>query len=418
MKKSTPLRTSLLCTCLMTLSGAAFAQPGSGIRLGEQTLLVPKLDVSYNYNSNVNLRGRSLGIDDEPLDQPESDTYYNYSASLSLSRATANHRLNLVGWYSQDFYQTYKDLDGENYGVGGGYLWTRPNQSTTLALNAQYQHAVDRAGSEDLDLGTNTAGFIENASDRVERDITTADVVLDQNLINNLGSSFIFGYYDTNYLEQGYYDRASYEYIIELNYRLSDKTQPYLRLGYGIDDDQGFEDPAEKPFILGGVRYTATDKLRFDVGIGYETYTRTPLESEELENSNVKYTLSAYYTATAKSTLRLSAHNGYDSVSYDGSSSRLENVAALLYRHQTSRRINQTLLLSWRQDDYLSPILSEGVEYDELKETTRIQYVFNYQTVRPWLNLFANASYEDGQSKIPGDSYDETIVGLGASLRY
>ncbi len=409
--------------CAMGVSSHVMAQPGNGIRIGEQTLLVPQLALSYNYNDNVAVRSRALSEGDAPLDSNESDTYYSYKASLALTRVNDNRRLNLNGWYGQDAYQDYSDLDGETYGVGGAFNWTRPGASTTVEITGKYEHAVDRAGSDGLDLGTNPLQDVENISDRVERDMTRAGLKVNQDLINRLGGAFIFTYYDTAYVEEEYNDRTSYDYIVELNHQLSDKSQPYLRAGIGIDQDEGFEDDATKPFVLGGLRYTATEKLRFDFGVGYETYTRTPIpaegsESVELEDSGLKYTLNANYKATAKSSFRLSGRNGYDSISNTNSSSRRENAVVLSYRHQTTRRVNQSLVFSWREDDYLSPILVSGEEVDEVKETIRYQYAINYQTVRPWLSLFGNVSYEDGNSNIPNDSYNETEVSLGAQLRY
>ncbi|MDF3129913.1 outer membrane beta-barrel protein [Kiritimatiellaeota bacterium B1221] len=417
--KKIPLSTFILSgLCALNFSSSASAQPGSGIRIGEQTLLVPQLALSYNYNDNVAVRSRALSEGDVPLNAKQSDTYYSYNASLALTRMTDNRRLRLNGWYGQDAYQDYSDLDGDTYGVGGAFNWTRPGASTTVEVTGKYEHAVDRAGSDGLDLGTNPLLDVENISDRVERDMTRATVNINQDLMNRLGAAFIFSYYDTAYIEELYNDRTSYDYIVELNHQLSDKSKPYLRAGIGIDEDEGFEDDATKPFVLGGIRYTATEKLRFDLGAGYETYTRTPIGNEELEDSGVKYTLNANYKATAKSSIRVSGRNGYDSISNTSSSSRRENAVVLSYRHQTTRRFNQNLVLSWREDDYLSPIMVSGEEIDEVKETIRYQYKINYQTVRPWLSLFGNVSYEDGSSKIPNESYNETEVSLGAQLRY
>lgn len=414
-----PSKNSAFFILALGFAATLHAQPGSGIRLGEQTLLVPNLSLSYNYNDNVGIRRRALTEEgDVPIDTNLSDTYYRYTASLRLTRLTDTRRLHLTGWYGQDYYQDYTSLNGENYGTSAHLVWVPKNDRTTVDINASYEHTVDRIGSEDLNLGTNPLQEVENISDRVERDLTKATVKLDQELIHRLGAALIFAYDNTDYTEEFYNDRTSYDYIAELNYEYSAKSHPYLRGGYGVDDDDGFEDNATKPFILAGLRYTATDKLRFDIGAGYETYTRTPTESEELKDSGLKYHLDVNYRASAKSSFRLSGRNGFDSVSTSNSSSRRENAVVLTYRHQTTRKLNQSLVFSWREDDYLSPILVQGQEVDDLRETLRYQYALDYQTVRPWLSLFGKVSYEDGSSKIPGDNYNETEVSVGAQLRY
>lgn len=409
------------------LTTSAIAQPGSGIRLGNQTILVPKLTGAANYDDNVNLRRRALSDEGgEILEENESDTFLSYSAMLSLTRLVGNRRLTASAWYGESTYDEYSQLNGENYGARGEYFWTRPGGRTTFGASGGYEHAVDRSGGESADFGSNTDQEIENVSERVERDIAKASVTINQELTSDLGSSFVLGYEDVAYVEEDFNDRTSYDYVLELNHQFSEKTQPYARLGLGIDDDEGFEGNAEKPFYLLGVRYTATDKLRIDVAIGYQTYSRTridrdpldEIDNNDIEDSGLKYTLNIAYQATVKSSFRINGKNGYDSVASSSSTSRRENNVSLSYRHQTTRRINQSLLVSWRKDDYLTPITVGDGEIDELKETVRYQYSFNYQTGKPWLNLFAKVSYEDGSSKFPGDSYDQTEVAVGVTARY
>lgn len=419
-------------------SGTLLAQPGMGIRLGEGTVLTPQVNVSYNYDDNVDLRRRAVGEDAEALDQNTSDSYYEYLASLRLNRIAGNRQLRASTWYGQEFYQSFSELDSENYGASAGYFWVRPGGKTSFDLNALYEYAVDRAGSQEDELGetNNILRDFDNVSERVTRDIYSLNAVLDHELINDLGTALIFGYYQTDYKDILYNDRISYDYEAELNYRLSDKTQPYGRIGMGIDDDDGFVDEAEKPFFLLGTRYTATDKLRLDVAVGYEEYNRTRLlrtfstdengdvivdsttPGEEENDSGLKYTANIFYRATSKTTLSLRGRNGYDSVSSSTGSSRRENSVSLTGRHQTTRNINQSLTVNWREDDYLSPVARDGIEYDEVKETLRFQYRLNYETLRPWLSFFGNVSYEDGSSEIPGEDYTQTVLSLGAKLRY
>jgi hypothetical protein len=432
--------TKLLST--LTLSGlisfSLFAQPGSGVRVGEGTVLIPRLRLSYNYDDNVNLRRRATGEGEaDVLDENTSDTFYEYLASLELKRFVGNRQLRANAWYGQDFYQSFSDLDSEKYGASAGYFWARPGGRTSLDLSALYEYAVDRAGSTEDGLeGTNNIlRDFETVSERVVRDVYSFNAVLDHKLMTDLGTALIFGYYETDYEESIFNDRTSFDYEAELNYRLSDKTQPYFRIGLGIDEDEGFVDDAEKPFYLFGIRYTLTEKTRIDLAVGYQEYTRTPFNrtfttgpdgevienrtpGEELTDDGIKYTANMYYNATSKTTFILRGRNGYDSVASSTASSRQENSVSLVAAHQTTRNIKQSFIVNWREDDYLSPITSNGIEYDELKETLRYQYRLNYQTVRPWLSFFGTVSYEDGSSNIPGEDYTQTLLSLGATLQY
>lgn len=428
------LKTFTLSVSLLGLSTVSFAQPGNGIRLGPMTSLTPELSSSWNYNDNSNLRRRALSETDQGnLNRNDSDQSFSNQLSLSFLHLGSDSRYTARGWYGMDSYDKFSELDSEQYGINTGWFWARPNGNTTFKADLSYQFAVDRAESsqefaQDIDL----ADELENVSERVERDILKATTNLSQQLITDVKGVFIFSYDETDYEQDRFNDRTRTEYILELNYQYSPKTQPYGRVGISFDEDDGFDGDAEKPFFLVGVRYSPTPKLNVDAGVGYETYTRTPLvqepnvaeqrfdlvPGEELEDSNLKYTLSVNYMATNKTRLSLRARNGYNSVASPGSSSREEMMISLVARHQTTNTINQSILVSWREDDYLSPIPAGDGMVDELKETLRYQYEINYQTVRPWLSLFGKVSHEDGSSEIPGDDYTELSASLGAKLRY
>lgn len=431
-------------TYLIPLLGIAFAlpyrasaQPGSGIKLGETTVLIPQVRVSYNYDDNVNLRKRAKSEESPTLDDNTSDSYSSYLASLNLTRFAGNRQLRGNAWYGQDFYDSFTELDSEKYGASGEFFWASPGGKTSLDLNLLYEYAVDRAGStEDGLQGTgNVLPDFETVSERVVRDIYAFNATLNHELTTDMGTALSFGYHESDYEDEIFNDRTSTNYAVELNYRLTDKTQPYVQLGIGYDEDDGFVDEAEKPYFLVGARYKMTEKTSVNLAVGYEEYTRTPFErsfsrgadgqliqektpGEEIEDSGFKYSASIHYRATSKSTLILHARNGYDSVASGNANSRRENSVSLTAAHQTTPRINQSLTANWRNDDYLSPVTVGEEEIDEEKETLRYQYRVNYETVRPWLSFFGNVSFEDGSSQIPGEDYTQTVLSLGATLRY
>jgi len=411
-----------------------FAQPGMGIRVGEQTVLTPEVDVSFNHNNNVNLRRRAV---DDPagdvLDRRDSDWFLNTHATLSLRHWVARTQIQARSWFGARRYDKNDILDRDTYGASAGLFWTNPAASTNLNLDISYQRAVDRTESVERLVGeAGDADEFENISERVERDEFRALVNLGHQVSHNLRGSLAYQLTDIDYKLDRLNDRTNHVISAELSRQMTDKTSPYVRGGIGLDDDEGFDGYAEKPFILFGVRHRATDKLNLDLAVGYESYTRTPYEfepdqdgnianrapGEELKDSSLKYTASVTYAATAKTRLSLRARNGYGSVATRNNSSREESSVSLALHHQTTPQLSQRLTASWREDDYLNPIMAKGEEVDERKETLWFQYNVNYQTVRPWLSLFGTVSYEDGSSRIPGDSYTETQITLGARARY
>lgn len=158
-----------------------------------------------------------------------------------------------------------------------GFFWTSPDADTTLRSDFSYQFAVDRTEQNEFFLEDTTAQ-LENISERVDREELRVGITLDQKLITNMRGSLSYSYTDVAYEQDLYSDRETHLAVGEANYQYTDKTQPYFRLGIGIDEDEGLEGDAETVFYLAGVRYRPTVKLNLDFGAGYETYTRTPNE--------------------------------------------------------------------------------------------------------------------------------------------
>ncbi len=413
-----PFSSSLLL-CLATPWFAAFAQPGSGIRLGSQTVLTPEINASANWNDNVNLRRRATDEGGERLDRNDSDSFISTGLSLSARHWSQSTQWNSRLWLNNRGYFDNSNLDSDTYGASVGAFWTRPSASTTLKGDVSIQHAIDRSeivgdfvGDSDL------TPELENVAERVRRDEFRANLTFSQKLTEDLRVNANYGFADIGYDAERYSDRTSHQYAGELNYQLSPRTSAYGKLGEGIDEDEGLDGEARKPFYLVGLRLKPTPKLDLDLGAGHETFTRTPKGEEELEDSGTKWTASLGWAATAKTRISLSGRSGFGSVASPGSSSREEISASVALQHQTTRQISQRISIAWREDDYLTPLPARGEEYDELKETLWYQYSLQYQTVRPWLSLFFEASYEDGSSRIPGDSYTETQLTLGARASY
>ncbi len=415
------------------VGGTVWAQPGSGIRAGDQTVLIPSFNLSFNHNDNVNLRRRAISEGGEDLGRNDSDSFLNTQFALAMTHWGDFAQYNARAWFGQRRYDENTRLDRDTYGVSSGIFWTSSNADTTARIDLSLQRAVDRTENEQNIVGDPVEiEELENVSERVERDELRANLVLTQALTPRIRGNAGYNIADISYNEDRFNDRTSHLFSGELSYRLSEKTSPFVRVQLGLDDDEGLDGYARKPSYLIGVRYRPTDKLNLSASVGYESYTRTPLvlspnideqkverlPGDELKNSGLKFLASIQYAATPKTRVSLNGRSGYNSVASPGSSSREEISFSAALNHQTTRQINQRLSVAWREDDYLTPLPARGEEFDELKETIWYQYRIDYQTVRPWLSLFGNLSYEDGSSQIPGDSYTETQITLGLTARY
>lgn len=142
---STCIRASLLTLlCLKVV-----AQPGNGIRLGQQTLLVPSVSVYYIYDDNVILRERALTDSMEDLDKKQSDSYLSVRPTLDMTHWNATTRYASSVWFQTQRYQEHTELDDDTYGVEGSMFWIRPNGNTTVKVMGSFQRAIERSERSD-----------------------------------------------------------------------------------------------------------------------------------------------------------------------------------------------------------------------------------------------------------------------------
>jgi hypothetical protein len=435
------MRHVLLFTICIALTSSLFSQPGTGIRIDDFTSLTPRLKLSYNFDDNINLRQRALQIPgDDDIQENESDTFFEYLFSLALNRRVRNRALTASAFFGEELYQDFSELDEQKYGASLGYLWASSSGKTTVDVSGSYQYAIDETASNEVS-GIPTARSdlenFENISDRVERDILSGSVIVEQAVGTDLGTAFSIGFNDVDYAEEDFNDRTSYDYEAELNYQISPKTEMFSRIGIGIDDDEGFAENAENPFILFGARYSPTMKSRINASVGYESYTLTPMETtfsrdengeivsetapgEEQDDDGMKFRITAIYNLNAKTAITLTGRNGYATSGTENSRPKRETAGVLSLSHRTTDQFSQRIGVNYREDDFLDPTIIEDVEYDDVRETISYFYSFSYRTPRPWLSFFGRISYEDGTTNLPDSTaeYDQTRATIGARLSY
>lgn len=426
---------SSIATCGMLAAITAtpvMAQPGSGVRLGPQTVLSPSVSGNVSYNDNLNLQRRALSRPQEEFDRSASDVYLEGIFALRLTHQSDLTTYRIRTWYSERRYQDFSELDRDNYGASASWRWLAPHGRTGFDGSLAYQRAADRLESiEEVNPEVGIVEF-ETASERVKRDEFRARLNLDQQILQALRASLAYAIKDTQYVDDQFNDGTEHLLSARLGYDLTPKTQPYLTLGLRFEDNQGLDGTGENPFAQIGFRYQLSDQMNVDANIGFERFTRTPLvrqrdpntgefvlvPGDELEDSGLKYVVILNYAATEKSFFNLSVRSGFGSLSNTSSNAREETIFSALFSHRTTDRIQQTFTLTWQENDFEEPFLIGEEEIDETSETFTVQYSLNYQTVRPWMSFFALVSYEDNRSDLPNQSYTESQITAGITLTY
>lgn len=394
---------------LGTLPLFAIAQPGSGIRVGEQTVLSPSVSGNISYNDNLNLQRRALSRPEQEFEKSNSDFYLESVLALRLSHRSEQTTYLVRTWYSERRYQDFSELDRENYGITASWQWLAPHGRTGIDGSFSAQQAADRLESiQEVNPESSTLEF-ETATERVKRDQYSARLNVDQQLLQAVRGSLSYSLKDTQYVDDRFNDSTEHLVASRVGFEISQKATPFITAGIRYEDNEGLDGTGENPFVQAGLRYIATDKINFNGSIGYERFIRTPMirerdpltgqanrvPGEELTDSGLKFGLTLNYAATDKSFLQFSARRGFGSLSNTSTNAREETIVSTRFTHRTTERIQQSFVVTWQDNDFEEPFLVNGEEIDENSDTRTFQYSLNYQTVRTWMAFFALVSYED-----------------------
>lgn len=416
----------------MMIPGASlFAQAGSGILLGEGTVLTPSVSLTVNHSDNVNLTARAEGVDiGGTLKNSNSDTYFTQTAALNLDSQGGAFQWSGRTWYTNSAYDKFGELDNQTYGVAANGWVTSATGRTTLNVGLDWQHAID--SSEVFpDLNDTLISNVQVVSQRSERDEYRSNVDLSHAVTDKITGTLGYGYTYTDFKDNTYRDFTDQNVSGTISYALSEFLNIYFTTGsHYIDQEKsstedleyfsGWEDPyftvginADRPMQL-------TDKITFNVSAGYVTRSQVEQDGsrETTEESKVALAGNLNYAISPKTTFSLGARSGLETESTPGSSLRDSTTVDAALTNQISNRLTHRASIGWRKDDYLDPLPTTAGFVDEKKETVVYSYDINFTTLRPWLSLFGSLKYEDGSSEIPDDNYTETLVSAGVTLRY
>ncbi len=404
-----------LLSALFVVGGLQLAaQPGSGIKTGANTVWIPEVELSANYSDNIDTRASSVGEA-----ATGEDSYFESLFALTLRHMGGeNNQVYGRGFWSYQAYQDNSELDAPEYGVTLGTVVSSRSGRSTVKLEGLAQHAVDDSitrasfGEEDASLEP-----LEAAVDRVKRDEFGGYAFYDQAISRLLGIALKYGYTDVDYEQDFNQDKILQDFSVQLYHQSTPKVRSYLETEYNIEENDSLRDDANTIAALGGFIYEVTSKVNLDLAVGFEQYDRKELVGEDFDENGFKFRLTGTWFPTPKLIVSASGDNGFESGASAGSARETTGLVASVI-HQSSQELSQTLMASYTLDDYLADVTTPEGLIDEETETLYFLYRLDYTTPKSWLKLFFTASYEDGSSEIPNNSYNTTEVGIGLSASY
>ena len=97
---------------------------------------------------------------------------------------------------------------------------------------------------------------------------------------------------------------------------------------------------------------------------------------------------------------------------------KLVTVASVGLSHRIFERFRLAATVSYRDDDYEDPVeIDDGVFIDQQDTIWGGQLRLDYDPPNGYVNLYAEAKYEDRDTTIPNEDYDQLRLTLGLRLK-
>lgn len=394
----------------------ALADPGDGIRLDNLTLH-PFVSGSAVHDSNVGLTQRSE-LQATPIDENAADDVFlelRYGLKMDYQRAAVLLRGSLYGY---DRY--YQDLDLDNSGFGqSASLDAGSEERVAISLSESYYALQDYAlknaalsGDEVLDNQ-----LLEDRSDRLKRDIFNAGINLSRQLSAkmNLGASYTYS--TTDYDDTRLFDASTRTLSGDVSWAKTAKTDAFLTGSYGVEDSDALDlGEGEARSVMVGLRSTATQKLNYNLGVGYLDYAVDG--PEDIDHGGLNYAVGIGWTLSPKLALQASADKSLSTSAFVANNAREVQLAQVALSYRFSEAMGFGAALSFRQDEFVNALVAPEGNVNEQRNTKALTVSGQYAPPGRWYTIFGSASYEDSESEVVGGNYDQLRVLGGVNLVY
>lgn len=386
----------------IALISSAGAEPGSGLHTGPWALS-PYANLRETYNSNV---GKV------PANK-QDDFFFDSEAGLRFGYSAYEVDFSSLGYLGT---RNYSDMTDQDFSIGGEVMKFKQGTHETLVIEADQTFRrtedIDLHGSEAAVLGVSPDSVLDSSA-TTRRDINNIGVSAGRNLSDKMTLDIGYRFDDLNYEDPAVFDINNHIGQAEGSFRLTDKTDSLVTLLGGMQDNGVISDPANYYIGRVGLKTRGTDKVVFKGGAGVQLYERPGAD----DVTSFNYDLSAFWIATDKITVQAGGRNGTVLSSlYADNGSAYDSVWA-----GVSYRFIPTILLSanasYRQDDYLDPVVVSGETKDRTDKGSGLGARVDYMTPAKFLKLYAEIQYQNVESTV-APTYDETRIMLGMKLQY
>jgi hypothetical protein len=398
---------TLFCVLPSTL---VRAQSGDGITSGNWNIR-PYAEVGVAFDDNV-YRSGANEVDDVYFD-PKAGLLFRTSAEATMLTLSGG------GFYNRREYMDESSRNNDSYGVGLS-LELGFGEKSTAQIVAGYRliEDEDTFGPVTQLKGVNRGLIQDIDASSKEREVVDAGVAFDRTLSDRTTGSLGLIYSALDYDDPAALDLTGVIGQGSVDHDLTDKLGVFGLARVGMQEQDGDNQTADSIVGQLGLSLKPTDKLTLRAGAGAESYSREIPGQEDIDTDNFSFSLVLDLQATDKLKLSAGAYNGTQ-LSSAFSDNAIEFLNSFIgARFDVSSTLDLNIRAVYRKDDFVDPIVRDGVSVD--REDERIQLVVraNYRPPVDYLQVFAQVSTEDVDSSIQTIDYTRTVVMGGVSVAY
>lgn len=432
----------IVAAAALALSLGAVMAFDEGINLGPVRLnLWGELSGTYDSNAKIvvpsgEIQDRSIFQDEEVggVSEKEDDIFFDLTLGGRLYRETDKFYagLSLAGDVRR--YTDFDDLDNESFSQELEVrLGERRYDKFTLSVREAYREVFDYESVGYADDFTNpdteSLFLAEDRTERVSRQLLDLAGIITWRMTEKLNADFSVAYgsieYDTDFL----YDWDDIKGQAEFDYAFTEKTAALLTGQYGIQSSDAIDNEPDYYVIRGGFLNRTTDKLTFKGGVGVGSYDRFrksddvdsagDVEQEATSESDgtidyFSFDIAGDYDLSQRTKLQFIGRNAVQPAAQYTDNPKLVTVASVGLSHRLMDRFRVAATVSYRNDDYEDPVEVDTDVYVDQEDTIwGGQLRLDYLPPKGHLNVYAEARYENRDTTLPDEDYDQVRLTIG-----
>ena len=342
-------------------------------------------------------------------------------------------------------YATSDDYDSAGYNIRPGIDLKLPGNDVTLTGNAFYSlERYDKDFMEDRDEWGESLGLTVNAPRDLDisvselyRYVSEEDedaVRWDDRYELRAGASVhkgigertgltVSGHYDSiDYDNEYLYDRDSYGIGARLSRAVTEKMNAQVSGHYTGSGSDGQDGTADTWTALVGVSSRATDKITYDLNVGYHLYSGFGSDNDE---STVAYSASVKWAATDKFNVSLSGSSEFHPSEDEADNSIRVYRVGLGAAYRPVERWLFTARLGYTDEDYTKKVYTGANTIMDGRIAGKNRHDGFYSmslgaafALAKFASINGGFVYSFDESSIEAYEYDRWRATIGLSLRY